>query len=165
MSEQIVKTKEFENGTYKFKKFNAMQGVKIARLLASKVLQGLDGNGVVSLFQNLKQNGGNTDSSNIFETIDVELVLNSLSGILENLSDEELENLSLRCLVKVSKELPAGDVPIMDANGNYLVQDIEYNPQLFISLIFEQLKWGLSDFLDGNRWKSLIPDNLASLTS
>lgn len=165
MAELITIEKTIGETVYRFKKFNAMQGVKLAKMLASKVLKGVDGNGLISLVKGVGDSNKDVSEmsySELFETINVETIMNSLSSILENLSDEELDLLATRCLTNVSVVLPVGATPVMDVHGNYLVQNIEYNPQLFMLLIFEEIKWGLSDFFTGSNWKIFQTASLIS---
>ena len=70
--------------------------------------------------------------------------------VLENLDDKDMDLLIDKCLRVCSKMLPAGPEPVMDANGNYGIPEVEYDMALTIRLIVEAIRWGASDFFGGN---------------
>jgi hypothetical protein len=133
---ELTKTVELEGRTYQLHKPTALDGLKIAKLLAAKVLPLAGGGG--------------------FELL-LSADMGSLAGILEQVTNADLDWLVKKCLSLCSVKLPAGWTQIVDAAGQYLVEGIEYDPVLTIQLTVETLQWGCGGFFDGNRWKDWTP--------
>ena len=127
----IYTTVKINDREFSIRKFDARTGLKIARLLFAKA---------APLLPALQNDGDDGD------VISYEMI----GKILDAVSDEELDMLTNHCLKVCSERLPAGLQPVMDANGFYGVEDIEYNLPLTLKLIFEAVKWGAADFFGEN---------------
>jgi hypothetical protein len=117
---------------YRVQKFNAMTGLRVARLVVSKlmpIVPALAGDG----------SGGT-----------VGVMLDRLGEALGNITDGELEKLTVDCLKHCAKKLPSGYVPILDEKGNYRVQDIEFDAPLTLRLVIEAIRHGAMDFFGGS---------------
>lgn len=145
--------------TFQLEKFTALVGVKLGKFFLSKLLPIAQ-----DLVPTIK---GSTDinemsSQSLIDKIDLE----QIADILDKLSDDDLEKIAYVCLSSVSEYLPVGPVAVINKNTKtYQIEDVEYDPVIFVKLIFEQIKFGLSDFFKGNRWTSMFQtDSLADLS-
>jgi hypothetical protein len=135
--DELIKSVELEGRTFQLHKPTALDGLKIAKLLAAKVLP-LAGDG-----------GG-------FEAL-MSADMGSLAGVLDQVTNSDLDWLVRKSLSLCSVKLPAGWTQIVDAAGQYQVEGVEYDPVLTIKLTVEVLRWGCGGFFDGNRWKDWNP--------
>ena len=143
MAEELYKSVEVNGEKYTIKKFTAIQGLQIAKMVISKfspLLPYLDGN----------------------EEVPPEAIM-SLMTAIGSISDEDVENLVKKCLKSCYKQFPAGPQPIIDAMGNYGVADIEYDLVLTFRLCIEAIKWGTADFF-GEKGSTLIAEVAPSLS-
>ena len=62
---------------------------------------------------------------------------------------EEMEKLELSFMSCVSEMLLSGPVEVIDSQGNYRVENLEYDMLLFGELLTEVLKWQYADFFTG----------------
>lgn len=125
------------NDDYQVRKFNSMTGLRIARLVIAKlmpIVPALGGGG-----------GGDNDGA-----ISIDIALDKLGEALSNITDTELENLSIDCLKHCSKKLGSGYVPILDEKGRYRIPEAEYDAPLTLRLMLEAIKYGAMDFFDGS---------------
>jgi hypothetical protein len=141
--DDLIKTIELDGRTFQIYKPTALDGLKIAKLLAAKVLP-LAG-----------REGG-------FEAL-LSADMSRLTGVLEQVTNADLDWLVKKCLSLCRVKLAAGWTPIIDPAGQYQVEGIEYDPILTVQLTVEALRWGCGDFFDGNRWKGWNP--LAAVTT
>lgn len=160
----VTKAITLDERSWQLRKFSAMDGIKLGKLLISKLLpfvEGLVSSGNVNAAKSITDALADADSS-VLDKVE----LGKVAGILEGISDADLNYLARMCFQNVAELLPAGAVSVMNENGFYQIPDVEFDPQLFVFLIWEEIKFGLSDFFDGSRWKSFLPagisDSLAS---
>jgi hypothetical protein len=117
-----------------------LDGLKIAKLLAAKVLPILKG---------MTDEGG------------LESLLSSdverLTAALERITDTDVDWLVKKALSLCSEKRSAGWVQVVDANGQYQVEGIEYDPVLTVKLTVSALQWGMRGFFDAGRWKAWTP--------
>lgn len=143
-----IKTESNTDRVFQLKKFTALKGLQLAKFFLSKLLPIAQ-----DILPQLKSGSPDKIDASILDNIDLE----QISSMLENLSDEDLENVAYICLTHVSEYLASGSVDVMNKDSHfYQIEDIEYDPVLFIKLIYEQMKFGLSDFFAGNRWSSIL---------
>lgn len=126
--------------TYTIRKFDAKTGLKLARLIVAKATK------LINLFDDDKPSGKGkkkaaAENADIYQTV---------GTVLESLSDEDLDTIIDKCLRACFVKLPAGLQPVLDENGNYGVEGIEYDMPLTLKLCFEAIKWGASDFFGDN---------------
>jgi len=152
---KLIEVEGCEPRTFQFRKLPALTGIKLAKKVITRILplaKNLLPSGNTSNKREMKDLVGNLDSS-ILGKIQIEQV----AQVLESLSNDDLDEVTRICFTNVSEALPAQLTPVMDGYGNYQVEDVEYDPIMFVTLIWEELKFGLSDFFAGNRWTSLLP--------
>lgn len=137
MAKDIYKKVKINDREYVIKKFDAMTGLKIGRLVIAKAAP------LIPLLD--IGNGKNTETKEENE----ERIYNAVGGILATMTDEDVEDLVKKCLGVCYIDLPAGLQPIIDETGHYGVDDVEYDMGLTIRLCVEAIKWGASDFFDG----------------
>lgn len=137
---------------FAIKRFDAKTGLKLARLVLSKAAPIIPMLDAVPDGEGQKEDRKPEDSAKVYEAV---------GAILGTLSDADLDDLVNKSLQVCYAKLPAGLHPVMDENGNYGVEDIEYDMGLTIRLCFEAIKWGASDFFDG---KNLLSGLLTKQT-
>lgn len=64
----------------------------------------------------------------------------------QSMTRAELQDLQMTILRAASEVLPAGETPVLDSQGFFQVEDLEYNMALFGALIAETMKWQYADF-------------------
>ena len=151
MDSSILKSVVIDEETYVIRKFDARTGLKIARLLLAKatpILPLLDDGDAKKAVAKAKKMAAKSDDDKLYEMI---------GKVMETLSDDDIDDLLNKCLRVVSKQMPAGLQPIIDATGNYGVEGIEYNLKLTLRLAYEAIVWGASDFFDGKGLAGLLP--------
>ena len=130
MTRDVFKNIEIDGERYFIKKFDAMTGLQIARLLLAKAAP------IVPLIEKVG-------------SVEGEAAFAAIGGVLETLSDDDMKGLVQKCLRVCSRIMPAGPQQIMDDRGNYGGEDVEYDFLLVIKLCVEAIKWGASDFFGG----------------
>lgn len=130
MSEDKI-TKRFERDgrIFLIKKFDAMTGLQIGRMLGSKMA--------------------------ILAKDDIDLT-DSIVAILDSMNDDDVKSLVTKCLKTCSELLPAGATPVINSNGSYGIPDVEYDIILTLELCKEAIAWGASDFFDNSRFTALL---------
>ena len=138
MPTNIFTNIEIDGVTYSIQKFTAKAGLKMARLVLSKM---------APILPLLDQEASTEDK-----------LFSALSEILDSMSDADIDDLVDKCLRVCYVNLPAGLQPIIDETGHYGVEDVEYDMVLTLRLCFEAIKWGASDFFGekGSALKSLM---------
>ncbi len=136
MPAELYTQVEINGQPYSIRKFDAKTGLKIARMVIAKAAP------LIPLLEKAAdgQEGKEKESSGMYEMV---------GAVLDKLSDADLDMLVDKCLRVCYANLPAGQQPIMDDMGHYGVEDVEYDLGLTLSLCFEAIKWGASDFFDG----------------
>ena len=124
MHKEIYTQVTIDEGVYSIRKFDALTGLHIARLLLSKV---------APLLPLLRGGASGADWA-------------SLGKLFAELTDEELTGLARKCLRHCSAMLPAGPQPLMDERGEYGIEGLEYDLSLVARLCYEAIKWGATDF-------------------
>jgi len=128
MKNDRLKTVVIGNDTYVIEKFDARSGLKVARLLASKL---------ASVLPLISQETVGEDND-----APVELMMKAL----ESVSDADIDAILDKCLAVCSKSFPAGPQPVLHADGTYGVPEAQYDIMLAVKLCIEAVKWGASDF-------------------
>lgn len=135
MAVDLFKTVEIGESTYRIKKFTAITGMQIARMILSKL---------TPLAPLLREAGNDLDAETLYAN------LSQLSKCLDTISDEELASLTKKCLLVCAKKMPHGYVNCIDDAGNYALEGLEYDLLLTLRLIWEAIAWGAADFFDAN---------------
>lgn len=160
----VTKNIEVEGRKFVVKKYTARDGLKVAKLILAKV---------IPIFQDfiplikkmtdsrkspLMLNNDKSDkkeSEIISEVID-NFSLDTIASALDKISGEDFDYIVTKSLQSISEVLPAGEAPVMYSNGEYGVENIEYDPILVLRLTCEAVMWSCGDFFDGNRLTSVM---------
>lgn len=141
MATNIYKRVTINEQEYVIRKFDAMTGLKLARLVIAKAAP------IIPL---LDIDDDEEDAKKAAQKIaNDDRIYTMVSEVLGTLSDTDIEDLVKKCLSVCSVELPAGPQPIIDETGHYGVDDVEYDIGLTIRLCYEAIKWGAADFFGG----------------
>lgn len=147
-SSSIYKTVTIDDDTYVIRKFDARTGLKIARLLLAKA---------TPILPLLDESDTKKAAAKAKKMASDDKVYELIGRVMEELTDEDVDNIVDKCLRVVSKQLPAGLQPVIDATGHYGVEGIEYDLKLTLRLAYEAIVWGASDFFDGKGLTGLLP--------
>lgn len=126
MARELLKTITIDGDEYIIQRFDAMTGLCLARLVLAKAAP------IIAI---IGEDGNTTDQ-----------VVQAIGALGDSISDEDINSLVTKCLRYCYKRLPAGNQPIIDADGHFGVEDVQYDMFLTLQLCFEALKFGASDF-------------------
>lgn len=146
MAEQLFKTVEIDGETYMIRKFTAITGLQIARLIISKMAP------IIPALSAAQSDAPDALAKN------VEL----LSQCLDSISDDEIAALTRKCLKVCKKKMAMGYTPCLNEDGTYGVEGLEYNLSLTLRLCFEAISWGASDFFAASGLGSILSVSKAS---
>lgn len=141
MARELLKTVTIDGDEYVIQRFDAMTGLCIARLVLAKAAP------VIAI---IGEDGDTTDQ-----------VIHAIGVLGDSISDDDLNKLVTKCLRYCYKRLPTGNQPVIDADGHYGVEDVQYDMILMLQLCFEAIKFGASDFF-GEKG-SALKDKMLSL--
>lgn len=166
----ITKNIEVEGRKFVVKKYTAMDGLKVAKLILAKVIpifqdfiplvKKMTDSRTPPLALNKSDTSASAkdskaESEMISEVID-NFSLDTISLALEKISSEDFDYIVTKSLQSISEVLPAGEAPVMYGNGSYGVEGIEYDPILVLRLTCEAVMWSCGDFFDGSRLTSVM---------
>ena len=151
MSANLFTSVTINETEYKIKKFDAKTGLKLARLVISKLAPIIPLLDSIEAEEAKKAAAAKKDGKKA-KAIDIndQETWQMFGSALGQLADEDIDNLVDKCLRVCYVTLPAGLQPVIDEVGNYGVEGIEYDWGLTLRLCFEAIKWGASDFFGGN---------------
>lgn len=163
----IEKNIQVDDRRFCVRKYTAMDGIKIAKLVLAKILPAFQD--FMSLAKDLvgknkpvtdnddSESTESTESTNISvsEIID-NLSLDTIAAALDKISGDDLDYIIKKSLQSVEECLPAGNAPIMYSNGTFGVENVEYDPVLVLRLTCEAVMWGCGSFFDENRLTSVM---------
>lgn len=168
-SRVITKNINVDGRQFVVKKYTAMTGLKIAKLVMAKVLPVFQD--FIPLVKNLQAENSKpklgkreieaetedteVDSKMFAEVVD-NISLDTIAAALEKVSDRDFDYITAKSLQTITEVLPAGEQPVMYSNGTFGVEDIEYDAIFVLRLTCEAVMWGCGDFFDGNRWDSVM---------
>ena len=141
MATNIYNKVTINDQEYVIRKFDAMTGLKLARLVIAKaapIIPRLDGGD--------DQTGAKKTAQDMAHD---ERIYTAVGEVLGTMSDSDIDDLVKKCLSVCFIDLPAGMQPIIDETGHYGVDDVEYDMGLTIRLCYEAIKWGAADFFGG----------------
>ncbi len=158
MSRNITKIIEVENRRFKVQKYPAVEGLKIAKVFAAKILP------VFQTFVPLigEAYGGKANMESVMSNLGKYLSLEGISETLDKVTPEDLDYVMNKSLMSVFEVLPAGDAQVMNPDGTYGVLDVEYDPLLVLRLVCEVVVWGVGDFFDVSRLGSIMSPLISS---
>ncbi len=168
-SRVITKNIEVDGRKFVVKKYTAMDGLKIAKLVMAKVLPVFQD--FIPLVKKLQAKNSKpklekgepeaeakdteAESKAFAEVVD-NISLDTIAEALEKVSDKDFDYIMRKSLQSITEVLPAGENPVMYSNGEFGVEGIEYDPIFVLRLTCESVMWGCGDFFDGNRWDSVM---------
>lgn len=168
-SRVITKNVEIEGRQFVVKKYTAMDGLKIAKLILAKILPAFqdfvhlakDLKGKSNAKTPLSVEGGkekNDESDEITASKIIDnLSLDTIAAALDRISGDDLDYIIKKSLQCVEECLPAGNNPVMYDNGVfYGIADIEYDPLMVMRLTCEAVMWSCGSFFDENRLNSVM---------
>lgn len=62
------------------------------------------------------------------------------------MSIDEFSKFQMRLMKNVSERLPGGDIEVVDSLGNFKVEDLEFNLDLFLTLLLKVVSVNYKDF-------------------
>jgi hypothetical protein len=148
----ISKTIEVEERTFVVKKYPAMEGLKIAKVLIAKILP------VFQTFMPLvaeSQKGG-MSAENVLSNLGDYLSLDTIADTLDKIAPEDFDYIMQKSLQNAYENLPAGEARVLNPDGTYGVLDVEHDPLIVLRLVCEVVMWGIGDFFDGKRLTSIM---------
>lgn len=152
-SRVVTKNIEIEGRKFCVRKYTAMDGLKIAKLLMAKILPVFQD--FVPLIKSMVNKGKKSDEISVEEAVD-NISLDTIAAALDKVSTEDFDYIVAKSLQSVSEVLPAGNAPVMYENGVYGVEDVEYDALLVLRLTCEAVLWGCGGFFDGDRLNSVM---------
>ncbi|MCL2084427.1 MAG: hypothetical protein FWH06_04110 [Oscillospiraceae bacterium] len=149
------KTVEVEGRTFQIRKYSAITGLKIAKMLIAKILP---------VFQSafpIISKVMSEDSLND-ENVPTEF-FGEISKALDLVSPDDLACIVRDSLTNCYEVLPAGAAQVMNANGTYGVQNVEHDVIIALRLVCETVLLGCGDFFDVRRLTSVMSPLFSSL--
>ena len=159
MARTIAKAIEIEGRKFIVKKYPAMDGIKIAKVLIAKIMP------VFQTFMPLiseSQKGG-VSAGKVLSNLGDYLSLDKIAETLDKVSPKDLDYIMQQSLMNSYENLPAGEARVLNPDGTYGVIDVEYDPLLNLRLVCEAIMWGVGDFFDGKRLASIMSPLSSSL--
>ncbi len=159
MARPITKSIEVEGRKFSVKKYTAMDGLKIAKLFAAKILP---------VFQNFMPlvadaQKGSVNANHILTHLGDYLSMETIAETLDKASPADFDYIMQKSLQNVFEILPAGDAQVLNSDGTYGVLDMEHDTVLVLRLVCEAVMWGAGDFFDGSRLISVMSPLFSSL--
>ena len=142
MATNIWKTVTINDQEYVIRKFDAMTGLKLARLVIAKAAP------IIPLLD-IGDDQKDGEKKTAQKIANDERIYTVVGEVLGTMSDADIDDLVKKCLSACFVDLPAGKQPIIDETGHYGVDDVEYDMALTIRLCYEAIKWGAADFFGG----------------
>ena len=165
----VTKNIEIEGRKFVVKKYTAMDGLKVAKLILAKVIPIFqDFVPLVTKISSRKPtvalnkdgaDGSAKDSAAASEMLSEQvgnISLDTIASAIEKVSGEDFDYIVTKSLQNISEVLPAGEAPVMYSNGTYGVEGVEYDPILVLRLTCEAVMWSCGDFFDGSRLTSVM---------
>ncbi len=151
---------------FKIQKYPAMDGLKIAKVFIAKILPVFQT--FIPLIGEARKIGKGGDSGsvldNMLDNLGQYLSLEGIADTLDKIDPDDLDYIMSMSLRNVFEVLPAGDAQVLNPDGTYGVNDVEFDTMLVLRLVCEVIMWGVGDFFDGNRWASIMSPLSSSLS-
>jgi len=157
MARTISKTIEVDGRTFIVKKYPAMDGLKIAKVIIAKILP------VFQTFMPLVKEA-QKDSMNaekVLANLGDYLSLDSIAATLDKIAPDDFDYIMKQSLMNTYEKLQGGEAQVLNDDGTYGVIDVEYDLLLVLRLVCESVLWGIGDFFDVKRL-ALIMSPLSS---
>ena len=140
MSANLYKSVKVGNREFVIKKFTAKTGLRLGRLILAKAMPIMD------------TKPGDANKKKSKEQIDKENkeFYTMIGTIVGDLSDEDMDMMIDETMKVCFEKFPDKEVPVMDKDGTYLIEDVQYNLALTLRLCVEAIIFGASDFFEEN---------------
>lgn len=146
MATNIFNKVTINDQEYVIRKFDAMTGLKLARLVIAKAAPIIP---LLDIGDDQKDGQKDGQKKTAQDIANDERIYTVVGEVLGTMSDADIDDLVKKCLSVCFVDLPAGMQPIIDETGHYGVEDVEYDMALTIRLCYEAIKWGAADFFGG----------------
>ena len=128
-----------EKRTFRIQKMDAFTGTFLMKLLTEKVLPSLkDAIKIV--------NSESPDDENAAEVSMQKMLLEIIPELLSSLDEKETRRLMTVCLQTVSCLYEAGYQKVVDSNGNFGVEELEYDVAACLKLVYQVFVFNCADF-------------------
>ena len=138
---------------FKIQKMNSFDGAYLMKFVSEKAMPLLKALAVRM----------NKDGEGLKKVESLEMIGDSLTHLLESLDREDMKTLMMMCLQTVSIYLPAGYQEVLDENGNFGVQNLEYNAAVCLRLTYEVIVFNCASFFEESGLSSSLGSLLGSL--
>ena len=147
MVRDIMKMVEFEIGgemkSFRITKMDAFSGSYLMKIVVEKAMP-------------LLQDAISGTSEQEDESLNLKLIADTLPKLLESMTMDELKKLMVLCLQTVDMSFPAGYQKVVDARGNFGVEDLQYNTAACLRLMYEVIVYNCSGFFEESGLSSLL---------
>ncbi len=142
--------REISRRVFVIYKYSAFDGLKVGKLLLAKALP------VFDTFIPLLTAGAKGNAAHVLENLGQYIQMDAIAATLDKVLPEDLDFIMRTSLMNVYEKLPAGEAQVLNSDGTYGVNDIEFDPLIVLRLTCEAVMWGVGDFFDGNRLGSIM---------
>ena len=136
---------------YRVRKMDAFSGSALLKLILSKFLPVVQQ--AEEFFKANAPEGGGEFTEEQREEMNrkaTAMIIRLAPPLLDNLSEDELKSLMVRCLQFCDKKLKSGWVQVVDKSKNFQVDDVEYDLPLCLNLCVQSAMFSCSGFFGGN---------------
>ncbi|MBR2800367.1 MAG: hypothetical protein IKE04_05770 [Oscillospiraceae bacterium] len=152
---ELIKEIEIERDgateLYRVRKMDAFSGSALLKTILAKFLPVVQQ--AEDFYKRHAEQAAGEPTEEQQETLNREatqLILKMAPPLLENLTDDELRSLMVRCLQFTDKKLKAGWVQVVDKSRHFAVDDVEYDLPLCLNLCVQSAMFSCSGFFGGN---------------
>lgn len=166
MNMDRVKYIEVDGRKFQVHKFDAKASLKIAKLIIAKILPMLDTFLPALLHDGMPKNANDIPAKiadadtlgDLFSALSLEKVAHALD-LIDEADLDRIIDISLRHCYEA---LPAGPVRVLNADGTYSVDGVEFDMLLMLRLTAEAVLGSAGGFFDASRWTSMFKPLAAS---
>ncbi len=124
---------------FKIQKYPALDGLKIAKVFIAKILPVFQT--FIPLIGEARKGGAVLD--NMLDNLGQYLSLEGIADTLDKIDPDDLDFIMSMSLRNVFEVLPAGDAQVLNPDGTYGVNDVEFDTMLVLRLVCEVILWGV----------------------
>ena len=139
-----------ETKSFRITKMDAFSGAYLMKLVTEKAMPLLQ-----EAIKGIEQQ--EDDSFNL------KLITEYLPRLLESMTMDELKKLMVLCLQSVELSFPAGFQRVVDAKGNFGVEELQYNTAICLRLMYEVIVYNCAGFFEESGLSSILGQQNGSL--
>lgn len=139
-----------ETKSFRITKMDAFSGAYLMKLVTEKAMPLLQ-----EAIKGIEQQ--EDDSFNL------KLITEYLPRLLESMTMDELKKLMVLCLQSVELSFPAGFHRVVDAKGNFGVEELQYNTAICLRLMYEVIVYNCAGFFEESGLSSILGQQNGSL--